>query len=263
MTQLNPEWNAVKWVLTDVDDTLTCHGHLPPETLLALQMLRGSGKKIVAVTGACAGWGDHIAQLWPVDAVLAENGAVILEKQNGYLVRHGMRPMSELAEVQSTLKKQISEILLSFPDLNFTLDQAYRICEVAIDIGQNCPQVDSRTVEEVIAAIRQLGANATASSIHINAWYGEHSKRVTTEYFLKQKGLTNEQIQTQCCYVGDSLNDEAMFEWLPLTAGVANIDQYLERLTHKPSVIMSKPGGYGFAELAEQLLAEQINVQQA
>ncbi|MGR5542795.1 HAD-IIB family hydrolase, partial [Vibrio campbellii] len=88
-----------------------------------------------AVTGACAGWGDHIAQLWPVDAVLAENGAVIMEKENGYLVTDGLATMADLASNQQRLKAQVETILVDYPDLNFTLDQAYRVCEVAIDIG--------------------------------------------------------------------------------------------------------------------------------
>ncbi|MGL6312833.1 HAD family hydrolase [Vibrio sp. WXL103] len=255
MKKLSQNWDSVEWVLTDVDDTLTCHGHLPPQTLQALQALRDAGKKVVAVTGACAGWGDHIAQLWPVDAVLAENGAVIMEKKDGYLVRHGLTDMAELARKQGQLKAQIGEILKSYPGLEFTLDQAYRVCEVAIDIGQNRPAVDPNIVEQVVNDIHQLGANATASSIHINAWYGEHSKRITAEYFLKQQGLSDEQILTQCCYVGDSPNDVAMFAWLPNSIGVANIEKYWDKLTHKPAIVMSKPGGYGFAEFAELLLA--------
>ena len=79
--ELNQNWKKIDWVLTDVDDTLTWQGQLPPETLIALSKLRDSGKKVVAVTGACAGWCDHIAQLWPVDAVLGENGAFIMEKK--------------------------------------------------------------------------------------------------------------------------------------------------------------------------------------
>lgn len=255
MNTLDKHWNLVNWVLTDVDDTLTCDGHLPPETLIALQALRSAGKKVVAVTGACAGWGDHIAQLWPVDAVLAENGAVIMEKKDGFLVRHGLTSMDTLLDNQQRLKTQVTEIISKYPELNFTLDQAYRVCEVAIDIGQNCAPVCHDIIEEVVKKIHALGANATASSIHINAWYGHHSKRITAEYFLKQQGLSDDQIQTQCCYVGDSPNDAKMFGWLANSVGVANIAKYWDKLSHKPSVVTTKPGGYGFAEFSEQLLS--------
>lgn len=253
--ELNQSWKNVDWVLTDVDDTLTWKGELPPETLIALKKLRDSGKKVVAVTGACAGWCDHIAQLWPVDAVLGENGAFIMEKKGGYLTLRSDVPMTVISENQQQLKQHVLDILKDYPDLELTLDQSYRLCEVAIDIGQNRARVSERVIEDVVAKIHALGAHATASSIHINAWYGEHSKKATATAFLKQKGLSAEEILKHSCYVGDSMNDQYMFEALPNSVGVANIQHYWQRLEHHPVVVMTQPGGYGFAEFTDKLLA--------
>lgn len=108
---LNQNWKQVDWVLTDVDDTLTWEGRLPPETLIALQKLRDSGKKVVAVTGACAGWCDHIAQLWPVDAVLGENGAFIMEKKDGYLTLRSGVPLEAIRDDQTKLKEQVLSLI--------------------------------------------------------------------------------------------------------------------------------------------------------
>lgn len=254
MRMLNSDWKEIEWILTDVDDTLTYSGQLPPCTLVALQKLKNAGKKIVAVTGACTGWADHMAQLWPVDAVISENGAIILEKKEGVLTRRGYTPLSQMAKQQHQLKQHIQVILENYPNIGFTLDQAYRLCEVAIDIGQNREPVDVEIVDELVGHIHQLGANATSSSIHINAWYGAHSKRVTVEYFLQQKGLSEANMQARCCYIGDSLNDVEMFEWLDKSVGVANIRRFWDRLSHKPSIVMNQAGGYGFAEFADQLL---------
>ncbi|MDH5939138.1 hydrolase [Vibrio splendidus] len=253
--QLGNDWQHINWVLTDVDDTLTWQGSLPPETLIALQKLRDNGIKVVAVTGACAGWCDHIAQLWPVDAVLGENGAFLLEKQDGALQLSSETPLEQVRQNQAKLKQEVEAILLSYPDLSLTLDQSYRLCEVAIDIGQNRKPVDPETVQAVLERIHALGAHATASSIHINAWYGEHSKKNAVHRFLTNKGLSLEQIHNQACYVGDSMNDQQMFESLPLTVGVANIKHYWDKLDHHPSKVMSQPGGYGFAEFVDALLA--------
>jgi HAD superfamily hydrolase (TIGR01484 family) len=255
---LDKSWNNIKWVLTDVDDTLTWQGQLPPQTLVALANLRQANIKVVAVTGACAGWCDHIAQLWPVDAVLGENGAFIMEKVNGALTITTAVELSQMRDEQEKLKHQINDILQDYPQLNLTLDQAYRLCEVAIDIGQNRPEVDPAIVSEVVTKIGLLGASATASSIHINAWYGQHSKKQTSLRFLREQGLTEQQIQQQVCYVGDSLNDQQMFATLPLTIGVANIKDYWLKLEHHPSIVMSQPGGYGFAEFV-QLLLEKLS----
>ncbi|MFQ3282772.1 HAD-IIB family hydrolase [Reinekea sp.] len=252
--KLTEDWKSVDWVLTDVDDTLTWNGKLPPESLIALNDLQQAGIKVVAVTGACAGWCDHIAQLWPVDAVLGENGAFILEKKDGYLTLQANLPLDSLKQQQDKLKLEVLEILEDYPDLKLTLDQSYRLCEVSIDIGQNRPKVNDDIVDEITNKIQELGAHATASSIHINAWYGEHSKKATSLRYLKENGLTDAEIVTRCCYVGDSLNDQYMFATLPKSVGVANIAHYWEKLSTPPPFVMSKPGGYGFSEFAKQLL---------
>jgi HAD superfamily hydrolase (TIGR01484 family) len=252
---LGPQWAAVDWVLTDVDDTLTLHGRLPPQALLALAALREQGIEVIAVTGACAGWCDHIAHAWPVSAVIAENGAIVMQKVAGRLQLHSDRPLAEIREDQARLRAQIERILLDYSDLSLTLDQAYRLCEVAIDIGQNRPPVAAETVRQVLARIHALGAQATASSIHINAWYGAHSKRTTAMRYLKEQGLDEASIRRRVCHVGDSPNDQPLFEVLPLSVGVANIRRYWEVLSHRPAVVTPGEGGFGFAQFADQLLA--------
>lgn len=256
---LTSDWKEVQWVLTDVDDTLTWHGQLPPETLIALAELRQAGLKIIAVTGACAGWCDHIAQLWPVDAVIGENGAFIMEKKDGYLTLNASSSMSTIEQNQAKLKQQVIAVLADYPDLNLTLDQSYRLCEVAIDIGQNRLPVSPEIIDEVVFKLNQLGAHASASSIHINSWYGEHSKKITSLKFLQEKGLSQQEIISQACYVGDSMNDQFMFEALPKSVGVANIKNYWGSLLHHPEFVMTEPGGYGFAQFAKQLLALKAN----
>ncbi len=252
---LSKEWKSVKYVLTDVDDTLTWHGKLPPETLLALDKLQQHNIQVIAVTGACAGWCDHIAQLWPVNAVLGENGAFIMEKGASGLTLKSSIDLAFMRQQQEKLKASVESILEHYPDVDLTLDQAYRLCEVAIDIGQNRTPLASDIVQVIVSQIHELGAHATASSIHINAWYGEHSKKLTSLGYLAEKGLSQQQILAQCCYVGDSLNDQQMFETLPLTIGVKNIKNYWQQLQHKPSLVMTQPGGYGFAEFVDQLIA--------
>lgn len=252
---LSKEWKSVKYVLTDVDDTLTWHGKLPPETLLALDKLQQHDIQVIAVTGACAGWCDHIAQLWPVNAVLGENGAFIMEKGASGLTLKPSVDLGLMRQKQEKLRASVESILEHYPNIELTLDQAYRLCEVAIDIGQNRAPLASNIVQAIVSQIHELGAHATASSIHINAWYGEHSKKLASLGYLAEKGLSQQQILTQCCYVGDSLNDQQMFETLPLTIGVKNIENYWQQLQHKPSLVMTQPGGYGFAEFVDQLIA--------
>lgn len=72
---LMPLEPAPAGVFFDIDDTFTEDGLVMPQALSALHAWRGSGRLAVAVTGRPAGWCDHIARMWPVDAVIGENGA--------------------------------------------------------------------------------------------------------------------------------------------------------------------------------------------
>jgi HAD superfamily hydrolase (TIGR01484 family) len=248
-------WSDVRWVLTDVDDTLTLQGRLPPESLNALSRLREAGLKVIAVTGACAGWCDHIAQAWPLDAVIGENGAFVMHRHEGRLRISTAQPMAEMRRRQAILLGQIEGLLKDHPDLGLTLDQPYRLCEVAIDIGQHRERVEAHRVEALVRAIRAMGAQASASSIHINAWQGTHSKRSAALEWLARHGIDAQTAQREVCCIGDSPNDQGLFEVLPLSVGVANIRRHWQHLQHRPSVVMTREGGLGFAEFAELLLA--------
>src|SRR5207253_2844846 len=74
-------------LLCDIDDTLTTEGKLTAQAYDALERLRRAGKITVPVTGRPAGWCDHIARMWPVDAVVGENGAFYFFYAGGRLQR--------------------------------------------------------------------------------------------------------------------------------------------------------------------------------
>jgi len=67
---------GIRWVLTDIDDTMTRDGKLVPAAYAALCSLKEAGLSVVAVTGRSAGWGQVHLQEWPLDGVITENGAV-------------------------------------------------------------------------------------------------------------------------------------------------------------------------------------------
>jgi len=79
---------GVRALLFDIDDTLTTSGKLTAQAYAALERLHGSGKRAIAVTGRPAGWCDHIASMWPIDAVVGENGAFYFRYADGRLRRH-------------------------------------------------------------------------------------------------------------------------------------------------------------------------------
>ena len=252
----------IKWILTDVDDTLTLDGRLPPETLQALAALEAKGIKVVAVTGACAGWCDQLVKLWPLYAVIGENGAFSLQSDKTKYVQKFACSFEEMQRNQLVLLQNIKKILKEYPGVNLTTDQPFRFCDVAIDIAQHREPLDSKTSNEILHAIRALTVedqkvNAVLSSIHINAWVGEYSKRSASEaLLLEHVGDVNKE---EIVYVGDSPNDESNFEWLENTVGVANIEKFLPIISFPPRYITNKAGGLGFAELAQHILTAQSN----
>lgn len=250
---------AIKWLLTDVDDTLTWQGSLPAETIIALEKLQAVGINVVPVTGSCAGWVNQIAKIWPVHGAIGENGAFWMRKTSDSFITHSEIPMQKMRAQQAKIVAQLNLLLKDYPDISFANDQDFRLCDVAINLSQDREPVNEMVASELLSKIEQLSIegeflNATASSIHINVWLGEHSKRSASETYLlahNERQIVN---LDEVAYVGDSLNDEAMFEWLPVTFGVRNIESLLPKLNAKPTYITEANGGYGFAELADIIL---------
>jgi len=254
---------SIKWLFTDVDDTLTWQGALPLESMIALNKLSAAGVRVVPVTGACAGWCDQIAKLWPVHGVIGENGAFWMQKNSNGFSTQATIALDTMKQQQHKLIEQLNILLLDYPDIGFANDQPFRYCDVAINLSQDREPISADICRELMAKITKLTidghpVNATESSIHLNVWVGNHSKRLTTEKYLLHNALSNKLDEAinlnEIVYIGDSLNDESMFKWLPMTFGVRNIEPLLSRFKAKPTYITSKNGGYGFAELAEVIV---------
>lgn len=78
ISQLDPHIaQGIRYVLMDIDDTLTQRGKLLDSSYTALWRLHKAGLVVIPVTGRPAGWCDLIARQWPVDAVIGENGALV------------------------------------------------------------------------------------------------------------------------------------------------------------------------------------------
>jgi hydroxymethylpyrimidine pyrophosphatase-like HAD family hydrolase len=78
---------SVRFVLTDMDETLTYRGRLSARTYDAMERLQDAGVKVIPVTAAPAGWCDQMARMWPVDGVISENGGLFIQRDGEYGVR--------------------------------------------------------------------------------------------------------------------------------------------------------------------------------
>lgn len=249
--------STIQGVCLDIDDTLSSHGKLTAEAYAALWKLKDAGFAVVPITGRPAGWCDHIARFWPVDAVVGENGAFT------YYMHQGVRkrldtPMGAgglTAEgARAKLKGLENAIRARFPHARWASDQSYREYDLAIDICEDVPTWPKADVEALLTLCHQAGAHAKLSSIHVNAWFGDYDKKRGFQHALASGILPGPKKLNGWIYIGDSPNDEPMFELFPHSVGVANLKKYLDRLRHPPTWMTGKESGEGFAEMASRLL---------
>jgi HAD superfamily hydrolase (TIGR01484 family) len=245
---------ALRGILTDIDDTLTAEGGIVPAALQALQDLRAAGVPVIAITGRPAGWSEPFALAWPVAAIVAENGSVMLRSgSDAELVREFSQDAATRATNFARLQACAADVLARVPGSVLATDSAGRLTDIAIDHSEFA-HLSPAQIEQVCTVMREHGLTATVSSIHINGWIGEHSKWSAAEWAVRSLLHVPFDVN-DWAYVGDSTNDQLMFERVPLSVGVANIARFLPQLHSLPAYITAAERGHGFAELARALLA--------
>jgi HAD superfamily hydrolase (TIGR01484 family) len=249
---------AVRAVLADIDDTLTTEGKLHAAAFAALERLRAAGLLVVPVTGRPAGWCDHIARMWPVDAVVGENGAFWFrhDARAGKLVKRYVIGDAERARRAERLGQIASRILRDVPGCAIASDQPYREADLAIDFREDVPELPRAAVARIVAVMEEEGLTAKVSSIHVNGWFGGYDKLSTTRLMLSEDfGIDAAAERERLVFVGDSPNDQPMFDFFPNAAGVANVRDMADLMTVFPAWVTPSRGSAGFAELADALLA--------
>jgi hypothetical protein len=249
---------AVRGVFTDIDDTLTTHGRLPPEAYVAMAKLRAAGLLVVPITGRPAGWCDHIARMWPVDAVVGENGAFYFRHidEEHRLVKRFLASAEERRASRARLAELEREILAAVPGSALASDQLYREADLAIDYCEDVEPLPQEAVDRIVGLFEAAGATAKVSSIHVNGWFGDYDKLGMTRVLLRECfGIDLDAEKARFVYAGDSPNDAPMFGFFPHAVGVANVRDFAGRLPAEPAYVTEARGGAGFAELAEALLA--------
>lgn len=251
------ECAGIKFVCTDIDDTLTFEGRLVREAFDALWNLHDEGFFIIPVTGRPAGWCDCIIRQWPVDAVVGENGGFAFYRKDGReeILYHpeGIR----LEDRKKLFDALTEEILSSVPGVSVAKDQPYRLFDTAFDFKEEADlNLDAaRRIQEIAESYE---AHAKISSIHVNVWFGNYDKLGMIQYLLEEIwGRRSGEIQKEVLFCGDSPNDEPMFSFFPLSFGVGNIEQFSGSMTHLPAYRASRSHGEGFQEIAEIIIKKR------
>lgn len=238
-------------VFTDIDDTLTTEGAITADALQALAALKAAGLHVIPITGRPVGWSVPFARQWPVDAIVAENGAVALVGERKLYLQDEATRTANFARMQQVAQRIVAVV----PGATLAEDSPGRETDIAVDHSEFA-HLDEAAIARVTALMRAEGMNATVSSIHINGWYGAHNKLVGARWIVRELfGRDLDAESDRWAYVGDSTNDVLMFEHFAHSIGVANIRRFAADLAHSPEYVTASERGAGFAEVARAILA--------
>ena len=263
--------SRITGIFTDIDDTLTTDGAITPDALAALGDLKARGLSVIAITGRPVGWSEPFAASWPIDAIVAENGAVLLQKShkndlqpNEFGCKQLLKSYQQsdaLRHRNYALMQQISQrVLHDVPGTLLAQDSAGRETDMAIDHSE-FTHLPPEKIAQVVAIMQAEGMNATVSSIHINGWFGSHNKLTGACWAVRK--LFGRDLMAEISnwtYVGDSTNDQLMFAAFPDSIGVANVRRFEAQLALKdglPRYITVGERGAGFAEVSRAVLIAQ------
>jgi HAD superfamily hydrolase (TIGR01484 family) len=153
------------------------------------------------------------------------------------------------------LQQVAQRVLHEVPGTTLSRDSAGRVTDIAIDHSEFV-HLDAPIVQRVVAIMRAAGMHATVSSIHVNGWFGDHSKLSGARWIVQRLfGRALDAELDRWVYVGDSLNDQEMFGHFPLSVGVANLLRFAAELTVWPAYLTQGERGAGFAEVADAVIA--------
>ncbi len=251
------ERRAVRGVLSDIDDTLTTGGRLTADAYAAMERLERTGLQVVPITGRPAGWCDHIARVWPVAAVVGENGAFFFryDRDRRVMKRAFADDAPTRAANRERLRAIAADIVRAVPGCAVAADQHYRETDLAIDYCEDVARLPREAVDRIVALMQARGLTAKVSSIHVNGWFGAYDKLAATRRLVREEFRADlDAVRESYVFVGDSPNDAPMFEFFPHSVGVANIREFSGQLAHEPKYVTAAASGAGFCELVDYLL---------
>ena len=251
----------IRGVFFDIDDTVTTDGRLEGSAYLAIEKLHQAGLLTVPITGRPAGWCDMIARFWPVAGVVGENGAFYFayDRNSAKMRRCYVRSKEQRLDDQTKLTALKKEILQKVPGSAISADQAYREADLAVDFCEDVAPLPNKSVLKIKNIFEDSGAVAKISSIHVNGWFGDYDKLSTCQLFVSsQLGFKLSEQREKFIFVGDSPNDEPMFQYFPNAVGVANVQNFKKQLQHPPTWVTHQESGFGFVELVDHLLKNRI-----
>jgi HAD superfamily hydrolase (TIGR01484 family) len=245
----------VKVLFSDIDGTITTKGQVTDSAFEAIWKLSRAGIAVVPVTGRPAGWCELIARQWPVHGVIGENGAFYF-RVDEKMKRVYFSSKANRKQYRERFKKILARIGKEVPRARLASDQFCRQFDLAIDFAEDVsPPLSKKEIATVVKLFNEAGAQAKVSDIHVNGWFGDYNKRTACEQYVRDEfGFSPDAMQSRCVFVGDSPNDEPMFELFQNSFAVANFADFADEVEQKPAFISDQAEGAGFAQIAELII---------
>ncbi len=243
----------IRALFSDLDGTMTSNGRVEAETYSALERLGSVQIPIFIVTGRPAGWGQAIASICPVAAVVAENGGVTFVREGHTLRKFYGVPPSTLPEWRRRMRAAAGDVMTEVPGARMSADSKYREVDLAIDWNEEV-HLSVDEADHAVAILRDKGFAATRSSVHVNYGPPEFDKLSAVRHLIDNVLGQDPNDLSGFVYVGDSLNDATMFSGFSQSVGVANVRRWAEQLETMPAFITPSEEGAGLREVVEHIL---------
>ena len=219
----------MKIVFSDFDGTLTNNGKLGAVFFELITLIEANLSELVIVSGRSLSWGHFLLTHFPLKHVIMEGGGVIITRnKEGQIIEEVLvydEDVKELEELTSALVKAVPSVVMSADSFGRKTDRAIEFS-----------QMKKEDVKKVEKYLTDHGANFSRSNVHINYWMGDISKSNGVKHFLKH--YTPHIKDEETIFYGDAMNDESMFRDFQNSVGVSNIISILEKLTHKPKIVL-------------------------
>lgn len=240
-------------VFFDLDDTFLDRGLLSDEAFHSLFLLRASGLRLIALTGRPASWAQLIARMWPVEAAIAENGALAFVRDGDRLRAFDTAAPEIRSERRARLLQLVKAAKVALPELYRADDVDGRISDFTFDIGEH-----EKATEELIFAARSFahkaGAKTTRSSVHLHFTFDRIDKASGALAYLRARGEDTTLALHRFAFIGDSDNDASAFAAFACSVGVRNVRG---DFSIPPRYVTPSRASLGFCEFAQHLVSQR------
>ena len=222
---------SIKIAFSDFDGTLTLENRaLTPTFFEILDLLRSQKRELVIVSGRSLSWGHFLLTHFPdLHGIIMEGGGVMLTRnKHNDIDEHLLISQAEVQELADITE----EIRVRFPRAVLSADSFGRKTDRALEFEQ----MQDEDIQQILQFFQTRRVNYSKSNVHINFWVGDISKYNGVKAYLEK--IRPDVKMDEAVFFGDAPNDQSMFECFENSVGVANIRHCLERLTHKPKIIL-------------------------